>query len=183
MNFISGCRGIRKIEYDVETVEQAELTSTFINEKTYLPLLELLIEIKKQTYRHVMLQTNLEDFITLPPMIRLINRKITLVFDYFAYIGKNASQLFCTSDIENIDKAIEIYEHFSKKIPLEWPICTSADIMRTLSKLKVNLEKFKKYLLSTFYLLTKFYLGKGLEEKSMEPLLIKKHKKGPSKSK
>ena len=124
-----------------------------------------------------MLQTNLEDFITLPPMIRLINRKITLVFDYFAYIGKNASQLFCTSDIENIDKAIEIYEHFSKKIPLEWPICTSADIMRTLSKLKVNLEKFKKYLLSTFYLLTKFYLGKGLEEKSMEPLLIKNIKK------
>ena len=49
--------------------------------------------------------------------------------------------------------------------------------MRTLSKLKVNLEKFQKYPLSTFYLLTKFYLGKGLEEKSMEPLLIKNIKK------
>ena len=115
MCFISGCHGIGKIECDVETVEQAELTSTFINEKTYLPLLELLIEIKKQTYRHVMLKRNLEDFITLPPMIRSINRKITLVFHYFAYIEKNASLLFCTSDIENIDKAIEIYGNFSKK--------------------------------------------------------------------
>ena len=89
-----------------------------------------------------MLKRILEDFITLLPMIRSINRKTTLVFHYFVYIEKNASQLFCTSDIENIDKAIEIYENFSKKIPLEWPICTSTDIMITLSKLKVNLEKF-----------------------------------------
>ena len=39
-----------------------------------------------------------------------------------------------------------------KKIPLELPICTSTDILRTLPKLKVNLEKFEKYLLSTFYI-------------------------------
>ena len=29
--------------------------------------------------------------------------------------------------------------------------------MRTLLKLKANLQKFKKYLVLTFYLLTKFY--------------------------
>ena len=49
--------------------------------------------------------------------------------------------------------------------------------MRALPKLKVNLQKFKKYVLSTFYLFTKFYSGKGLKEKNMEPFLIKNMKR------
>ena len=49
--------------------------------------------------------------------------------------------------------------------------------MRALPKLKVNLQKFKKYVLSTFYLFTKFYCGKGLKEKNMEPFLIKNMKR------
>ena len=52
-----------------------------------------------------------------------------------------------------------------KKIHLELPICTSTDILRTLPKLKVNLEKFEKYLLSTFYLLIKIFQEKNIPEK------------------
>lgn len=114
MNFISGCRGIRKIEYDVETVEQAELTSTFINEKTYLPLLELLIEIKKQTYRHVRTQRNHRQFIITYNQLldQLIekSRQFSIILHTWK---KNGCQLFCTGDIENLDKAVKIYENFT----------------------------------------------------------------------
>ena len=44
-------------------------------------------------------------------------------------------------------------KNMTKKIPLELPICTSTYILRTLPKLKGNLEKFGKALLSTFYLI------------------------------
>ena len=36
-----------------------------------------------------------------PPIVRKINRKITLVFHYFACIEKSGSQLFCMGDIES----------------------------------------------------------------------------------
>ena len=49
-------------------------------------------------------------------------------------IEKNASQLFCTGDIENINQAIDIYEKYGKK------------------------------LLSTFYLLIKFFRQKIIPE-------------------
>ena len=49
----------------------------------------------------------------LQPIIRSINRKIMLVFHYFAYIETNGCQLFCTGYIENLDKAVEIYENFT----------------------------------------------------------------------
>ena len=101
-------------------------------------------------------QRNCGQFIRSPPIIRKINREITLVFYYFGCIEKNTSQLFYMSDIENINQAIDIYKKYDKKIPLEWPICTSADILRILTKLKANLEKFEKYLLSIFYLLIKY---------------------------
>ena len=110
-------------------------------------------------------QRNRGQLIRSPPIIRKINREIKLVFYYFACIEKNASQLFCTSDIENINQAIDIYKKDYKKIPLEWPICTSTDILKTLTKLKANLEKFEKYLLSTFYLLIKFFQKKKFQKK------------------
>ena len=47
MNFLSRQGGIGEMEYDLETEEWIELSSTFLNEKTYLPLLKLLVEIKK----------------------------------------------------------------------------------------------------------------------------------------
>ena len=168
MSLISGHRGTGAKEYDIETEEWEELASKFINNKIYLPLLELLIETKKQIYRHVMTQKNHRQFIKLAPIIKKINRKITLIFHYFADIEKNASQLFCSVDIENIDKAIEFYEKFSKKISLEWPICISTDILKTLPKLKADLQKFKKHLLSTFYLLTKFFQGKSPNKKNLK---------------
>ena len=102
--------------------------------------------------------------IRLPPIVRKINRKITLVFHYFARIEKNASHLLCTGEIANIYQAIDIYEKYDKNIPLEWPISTSTDILRTSPKLKANLEKFEKYLLSTFHSLIKFFREKNIPE-------------------
>ena len=54
-------------------------------------------------------------FIRSPPIVRKINRKITLVFHYFACIEKNASQLFSTGDMEKVYQAINIYEKYDKK--------------------------------------------------------------------
>ena len=62
------------------------------------------------------------------------------------------------------------------KIPLELPICTSTDILRTLPKLKGNLEKFEKDLLSTFYLLIKNFRGKHISEEENKNLLIENPK-------
>ena len=156
MNFLSRRCGIGEIEYNLETEEWIELGSTFLNEKTYLPLLTLLVENKKQKFKHMISQRNCGQFIRSPPIVRKINRKIALVFHYLACIEKDTSQLFCMVDIENINQAINIYQQYDKKIPLAWPVCTSTGILRSSPKLKTNLEKFKKYLLSTFYLLTKF---------------------------
>ena len=128
MNFLSLGDGIGEIEYDLETLEWIELGSTFVNEKTYLLLLKLLVEIKKQKFNHMISQRNHWQFIRSPPIVRKI---IALVFHYFARIEKNASQLFCKGDIEYINQAINIYENYDKKISLEWPICTSTDILRT----------------------------------------------------
>ena len=100
-----------------------------------------------------------------------------MVFHYFACIEKNARQLFCTSDIENIKQAIDIYEKYDKKIPLKWPISTLTDILRTLPKLKANLERFEKYLLSMFYLLIKFFQEKNIPEEEKLKLLIENTKK------
>ena len=167
MKFLSRRGDIGEIEYDLETEEWIELSSTFLNEKTYLPLLKLLEGIKKQKFKHMITQRARGQFIRSSPIVRNINRKILLAFHYFACIEKNTSQLFWIGDIENTNEAIDIYGKYIKKIPLDWPICSSPDILRTLPKLKANLEKFRKRLLSTFYLHTKFYQGKEtLEEKA-----------------
>ena len=47
MNFLSRRGGIGEIPYDLETEKEIELSSTFLNEKTYLLLLKLLVEMKK----------------------------------------------------------------------------------------------------------------------------------------
>ena len=83
---------------------------------------------------------------------------------------KNASQLFFTGDIENINQAINIYEKYDKTIPLKWSICTSTDILR------INLEKIEKYLLSTFYLRINFFKINIPDEENIK-LLIKNTKK------
>ena len=85
MNFLSRQGSIGEIEYDSETEEWIEVSSTFLNEKTYLPLLKVLVEIKKnQKFKHMIMQRNHRQFIRSPTIVRNINRKITLVFHYFA---------------------------------------------------------------------------------------------------
>ena len=63
----------------------------------------------------MILQRNHGQFTRSPPILRKINRKITLVFYYFACIEKNASQLFSTGDMEKVYQAINIYEKYDKK--------------------------------------------------------------------
>ena len=63
------------------------------------------------------------------------------------------------------------------KIPLAWPVCTSTDILRTLHKLKANLEKILKYLLSTFYLLIKLHREKKYSRSRKHKTFDEKHKK------
>ena len=155
INFLSHWGSFGEIKYDLETEEWIELSSTFLNEKTYLPLLKLLAEIKKQNFKRI-LQRGHAQFIRSPPIVRKVKIE-KLHFFLLFWIEKKASQLFCMGNIENINQAIDIYETYNKNIPLEWPICTSTDILRTLLKLKTNLEKFEKYLLSTFYLLINFF--------------------------
>ena len=46
MDFLTRGGGIGEIEYNLETEEWIELSSTFLNEKTYLLLLKLLVEKK-----------------------------------------------------------------------------------------------------------------------------------------
>ena len=57
-----------------------EISTTFFNQKTYLPLLKLLVEIKKQKFKHMVTQRNRGQFIRSPPIVRKVNRKIALVF-------------------------------------------------------------------------------------------------------
>ena len=64
----------------------------------------------------MILQRNCGQFIRSPQIVSKIDRKITLVFHYFACIEKNPSQLFCTGDLENINQAIDIYEKYDKKL-------------------------------------------------------------------
>ena len=109
--------------------------------------------------------------------IKKINRRITLVFHYFAFIEKSANNLFCKGDIENINQAIDVYEKCIKKIPLEWPISTSTDILRTLTKLKANLAKFEKYLLAKFYLLIKLFREKKYSRREKHKTFDTKYKK------
>ena len=94
-------------------------------------------------------------------LLKELIEKLHCFSNIFHAQKKNASQLFCTGNIESIDEAIKIYEKYNKEIP----ICTSTDILRTLPKLKANLQKFKKYLISIFYLFTKFYRGKKVQKK------------------
>ena len=49
MSFLSHYMG--EVEYEPETEEWVSLTSSFINKQSFLPLLRLLIEIKKQPFK------------------------------------------------------------------------------------------------------------------------------------
>ena len=48
--------------------------------------------MKKQKFKHMILQRNCGQFINSPPVVRNINRKIKLYFHYFVRIEKNSSQ-------------------------------------------------------------------------------------------
>ena len=51
-------RYMEEIEYDTQKTEWSCLTSSYTNQQSYLPLLRLLIELKKATFQDVMMQRN-----------------------------------------------------------------------------------------------------------------------------
>ena len=69
--FLSHQVSIGEIKYDLETEEWIELSPTFLNEKTYLPLLKLLVEIKKQNFKHIS-QRGHGQFVRSPPVARKV---------------------------------------------------------------------------------------------------------------
>ena len=174
-----GCDGVGEIEYDAENEEWTKLSSTFLNEKTSANTKIISRNKKTQKFKHMIRQRNHGQFIASPPIIKKINRRITLVFHYLASIEKSANDLFCKEDIKSIDQAIDVYEKCIKKIPQEWSISTSTDILRTLPKLKANLAKFEKYLLAKFYLLIKLFREKNIPAEKNIKILIQNTKKEP----
>ena len=82
INFLSHWGSFGEIKYDLETEEWIELSSTFLNEKTYLPLLKLLAEIKKQNFKRI-LQRGHGQFIRSPPIVRKVKIEKLHFFYYF----------------------------------------------------------------------------------------------------
>ena len=60
---------IREVEYDTQTKEWIELTSSFMNEKTNLPFFKLLNNIKKEEIKNVIKQRNSGRFTTLSSLL------------------------------------------------------------------------------------------------------------------
>ena len=80
-----------------------------------MPLLRVLIELKKVKFQVVKTQRNHGQVIIITPVVKKLNRKLTLLFHSFSQIKKNADNLFCTGDIKNIDEAIDVYQNYNKK--------------------------------------------------------------------
>ena len=47
-----------EIEYDPQKTDWSCLTSSYTNQQSYLPLLRLLIELRKATFQDLMIQWN-----------------------------------------------------------------------------------------------------------------------------
>ena len=126
------------------------------------------MNFKKATFQNVKIQRNCGQVITITPIVKNLNRKITLLFHSFSQIKKYIDNLFCTGDIKNIDEAINVYENYNKKIPLEWLVCVCTDILKTLSKLQKSLENFMKQLNynSIFFCLKSFIKEKMSKKKT-----------------
>ena len=93
MNFIpSGCKAIEGTEYDKEIEGWCALNSIFLNEKTHLLILNLLIQMKRQTNKYMVEQRTRGKCFTLQPSISESGRKITLLFDYLEKIEEYTSQ-------------------------------------------------------------------------------------------
>ena len=71
---------VREVKYNPQT-KWIELTPSFMNEKTYLPFLKLLNDIKKEKIKDIIKQRNSGQFITLSLLlIKTLNKKSTQIF-------------------------------------------------------------------------------------------------------
>ena len=81
MNFTSDSRNaVGEIEYDKEIEGWCVPNSRFLNEKTHLLILNLLIQMKRQTYKYMIEQRSHGQYFSLQSSISEFNRKITLLF-------------------------------------------------------------------------------------------------------
>ena len=76
-----------EVEYEPGREEWVSVTSSFINEQSYLPLLRL-IELKKTTFQDVKIKRNCGQVITITLIVKKLNRKITLLFHSFSQTKK-----------------------------------------------------------------------------------------------
>ena len=97
---------------------------------------------KKAVFRELQRRRTILD--ELDPDIRRIHAKITSVFYHFAQIRKCTEQLFCTSEISNLIEAHSTYNKCCKKIPQNWSISVSTNVLSALPQIKKDLEKLKK---------------------------------------
>ena len=77
-----GRNAIGEIEYNNEIEGWCVLNSTFLHEKTDLLILNLLIQMKRQTYKYMIEQRSCGQYFSLQPSISEFKRKITLLFHY-----------------------------------------------------------------------------------------------------
>ena len=111
---------VGEVEYDFQTKEWMQLTSSFMNKKTYLPFFKLLNNIKKEKIKDVTKQRNSRKFTTSSSLlIKKLNKNITQIFHHFDCIKSNADILFCTGEVENVNQVVELYKKYEKKIILQ----------------------------------------------------------------
>ena len=81
MNFTSDSRNaVGEIEYDKEIEGWCVPNSRLLNEKKHLLILNLLIQMKRQTYKYMIEQRSNGQYFSLQSSISEFNRKITLLF-------------------------------------------------------------------------------------------------------
>ena len=151
------------MEYDVETKCWIELIPSLINEKNSLPILSLLMGLKKLIFQ--------EQSPQMPTDIWKLSRKISRVFYYFDKI-RYSHQLPCTGETQNIEEALNTYGKFERNIVLDWQLCQSLDIILALPLLKESLRNFRRQQLTAFYLIKKIYHPKNEKKKKHVNFLI-----------
>ena len=106
-------------------------------------IISIIITNKKAVFRE--LQRRRATIDEIPNQnIKRIHKKSTLLFYHFAQIRKFTKQFFCTSKISNLIQAHSTYNKYCKKIPQDWPIYLSRDILSGLPVIKKHLENFLK---------------------------------------
>ena len=108
-------------------------------------IISIIITNKKKVFRELKRRRATIDEIP-NQNIKRIHKKTTSLFYHFTQIRKFTEQLFCTNKISNLVQAHSTFNKYCKKIPQDWPIYLSTNILPALPLIKKHLEKFTKNL-------------------------------------